>query len=168
MSLEGKHAIVTGGSRGIGAGIAKQLAKMGASVLITYSASATKAEEVVAEIKSAGGHAVAVRADCMSTTAPQEIVRAVLDAFGEGIDIIVNNAGAGDELFMKDITYEHFDKMFYTNVRFPMFLVQACLPHIRRGGRIVNISSVVARQGTHFPDLLRCNPRLDTMFTLLA
>src|SRR5690348_16960894 len=98
MSLEGKHAIVTGGSRGIGAGIAKELAKKGAKVLITYSASATKAEEVVADIKSAGGEAVAVQADCMSQTAPQTIVRTALKAFGEGVDIIINNAGAGDEL----------------------------------------------------------------------
>lgn len=151
MSLQGKHAIVTGGSRGIGAGIAKELAKKGAKVLITYSASATKAEEVVADIKSTGGEAVAVQADCMSQAAPQTIVRTALKAFGEGVDIIINNAGAGDELFVKDITYEHFDKMFYTNVRFPMFLVQECLPHIRPGGRIVNISSVVARQGVYFP-----------------
>ncbi|KAL4780905.1 hypothetical protein BJX76DRAFT_336743 [Aspergillus varians] len=147
MSLQGKHAIVTGGSRGIGAGIAKELAKQGAKVVITYASSSQKADEVVEAIKSAGGDAASVRADCMSPDAPAQVVRTSLDAFGEGIDIIVNNAGAGDELFLADITNEHFDKMFYTNVRFPMFLVKECLPHLRRGGRVVNISSVVARQG---------------------
>jgi NAD(P)-dependent dehydrogenase (short-subunit alcohol dehydrogenase family) len=148
MSLKGKTAIVTGGSRGIGAAIAKELSKRGAKILITYAASASKAEEVVSSIKAADGEAIAIQADCMSTEAPKLVADAAakLDARG-GFDIIVNNAGAGDEVWLKDVTYEHFDKMFYTNVRFPMFLMKESLPYIRKGGRVVNIGSVVARQG---------------------
>jgi 3-oxoacyl-[acyl-carrier protein] reductase len=148
MSLEGKVAIVTGGSRGIGAGIAKELGKRGAKVVITYASSSVEADEVVQTIKRTSD-AIAVQADCVDRDAPQKIVSETLKAFGNRIDIIINNAGAGDELLMKDITYEHFDKVFYTNVRFPMFLVQSCLPHLQKGGRIVNLSSVVARQGKY-------------------
>lgn len=150
MSLRGKNAIVTGGSRGIGAGIAEELAKRGANVLITYASSSAKADEVVQSIKS-HSNGIAIQANCMDIEAPKKVVSASLEAFGPGIDIIVNNAGAGDELFLEDITLEHFDKVFYTNVRFPIFLVQASLPHLRKGGRIVNLSSVVARQGDAKP-----------------
>jgi NAD(P)-dependent dehydrogenase (short-subunit alcohol dehydrogenase family) len=147
MSLKGKVAIVTGGSRGIGAGIAKELSKRGAKVLITYASSSSKADEVVSSIKSQGGEAVAIQADCMSQDAPKLVVEAAIK-FDGGFDIIVNNAGAGDEMWLKDVTYEHFDKMFYTNVRFPMFLMKESLPYIRKGGRVVNLGSVVARQGS--------------------
>lgn len=148
MSLKGKVAIVTGGSRGIGAGIAKELSKRGAKVLITYASSSSKADEVVASIKSQGGEAVAIQADCVSPDAPKLVAEAAAEFDGHGgFDIIVNNAGAGDEMWLKDVTYEHFDKMFHTNVRFPMFLMKESLPYIRKGGRVVNIGSVVARQG---------------------
>ena len=146
MSLKGKVAIVTGGSRGIGAGIAKELSKRGSKVLITYASSSSKADEVVASIKSEGGEAVAIQADCMSPDAPKLVVEAAIK-FDGGFDIVVNNAGAGDEMWLKDVTYEHFDKIFYTNVRFPMFLMKESLPYIRKGGRVVNLGSVVARQG---------------------
>ena len=148
MSLKDKVAIVTGGSRGIGAGIARELAQRGAKVLITYASSTRKADEVMAEIKFAGGEVASVQADCMDLQAPQQVVCAAIEAFGGGIDIIINNAGAGDEMFLRDATHDHFDKIFHTNVRFPMFLVKESLLHLRKGGRIVNISSVVARQGT--------------------
>lgn len=82
----------------------------------------------------------------MSPDAPKLVVEEATK-FDGGIDIIVNNAGAGDEMWLKDVTYEHFDKIFYTNVRFPMFLMKESLGFIRRGGRVVNIGSVVARQG---------------------
>ncbi|EXJ78129.1 hypothetical protein A1O3_09290 [Capronia epimyces CBS 606.96] len=148
MSLKGKTAIVTGGSRGIGAGIAHELAKRGAKVLITFGSAEDRAQQVIESIKAAGGQASCVKADCRSLEAPRIVVDAAMYAFGsDGIDIIINNAGAGDELFTKDLTYEHWDKMFHTNVRFPMFLVKECLPHLQKGGRIINLSSVVARQG---------------------
>ena len=148
MPLKGKVAIVTGGSRGIGAGIAKELSQRGAKVLITYASSSSKADAVVASIKSQGGEAAAIQADCMSQDAPKLVAEAAVKLDGNGgFDIIVNNAGAGDEMWLKDVTYEHFDKMFYTNVRFPMFLMKESLPYIRKGGRVVNLGSVVARQG---------------------
>jgi 3-oxoacyl-[acyl-carrier protein] reductase len=146
MSLKGKVAIVTGGSRGIGAGIAKELSNRGAKVLITYASSSTLAEAIVSSIESSGGAASAVKADCMSLDAPKLVIDEAIK-FDGGIDIIINNAGAGDEMWLKDVTYEHFDKIFHTNVRFPMFLMKESLPYIRRGGRVVNIGSVVARQG---------------------
>lgn len=146
MSLKGKVAIVTGGSRGIGAGIAKELSKRGAKVLITYASSSTLAEAIVSSIEYSGGTASAVKADCMSIDAPKPVSDEAIK-FDGGIDIIINNAGAGDEMWLKDVTYEHFDKIFHTNVRFPMFLMKESLPYIRKGGRVVNIGSVVARQG---------------------
>ncbi|KAF2804885.1 short chain oxidoreductase/dehydrogenase [Mytilinidion resinicola] len=147
MSLHNKTAIITGGSRGIGAGIAIELARLGANILLTYISSAQKASEIVSQITSSGGAAIAVQADCMDPASPQKIVSAATAAFGARIDIVVNNAGAGDELYLADCTLEHFDKVFYTNVRFPMFLVKECLPYLPRGGRVVNVSSVCARQG---------------------
>ena len=151
MSLKGRLAIVTGGSRGIGAGIAKELSKRGAKILITYASSSSKADDVVSSIQASGGEAVAIQADCMSPEAPKLVVDAAVKLDGNGgFDIIVNNAGAGDEMWLKDVTYEHFDKMFYTNVRFPMFLMKESLPYIRKGGRVVNLGSVVARQGQPF------------------
>jgi 3-oxoacyl-[acyl-carrier protein] reductase len=151
MSLANKVAIVSGGSRGIGAGIAHELAKRGAMVLITYVSSESLASSVVSSIESLGGKAVAVKADCADPAAPKIVVDAAVSAFGGAIDIIINNAGAGDEVWLKDATYEHFDKMFHTNVRFPMFLVKECLPYLRKSGRVVNIGSVVARQGQYGP-----------------
>lgn len=148
-SLQDKVAIVTGGSRGIGAGIAKELAKRGASVLITYASASARAEEVVADIEKSGGKAASVKADCTHPDAPKLVIDTAVKTFDGGIDIIINNAGAGDEMWLKDVTYEHFDKLVNTNMRFPIFLVQKSLPYLRKGGRIVNVSSVAARQGRH-------------------
>ncbi|KAF2495813.1 NAD(P)-binding protein [Lophium mytilinum] len=147
MSLQDKVAIITGGSRGIGAGIAIELARLGAKIVLTYVSPPDKAASVVSTIKAGGSDAIALQADCMDPSSPQKIVSAAIKAFGEQIDIIVNNAGVGDELYLEDCTLEHFDKVFYTNVRFPMFLVKECLRYLPRGGRVVNVSSVCARQG---------------------
>lgn len=152
---------MTGGSRGIGAGIAQELGKRGAKVVITYATSSAKAEEVVQAIKANSSDSIAVQADCMDPASPEKIVSAAIKAFGGRIDIIVNNAGAGDELYLEDTTLEHFDKVFYTNVRFPMFLVKACLPYLQKGGRIVNLSSVVARQGEYTTRISQGSPVLD-------
>ncbi|KAF2105018.1 NAD(P)-binding protein [Rhizodiscina lignyota] len=147
MSLTNKVAIVTGGSRGIGAGIAKELAHRGAKVLLTFASTAAAADSVVQDIKSAGGEAVALKADCMDKDTPALVIKTAVESFDGGIDIIINNAAAGDECYLKDVTYEHYEKVFTTNVRFPMFLVKESLPFLRRGGRIVNIGSVVSREG---------------------
>ncbi|WKT53961.1 Short-chain dehydrogenase/reductase SDR [Fusarium oxysporum f. sp. vasinfectum] len=146
MSMKGKVAIVTGGSRGIGASIAKELGKRGAMVAITYAVSSSQADTVVETIKSTSD-AIALQADCKDPASPEKVISATVQAFGERIDIIVNNAGVGDELYLEDITLEHFDKVMYTNVRFPIFLLQKALPYLQRGGRVVNLSSVAARQG---------------------
>ncbi len=151
MSLKGKVAIVTGASRGIGAGIALELARRGAKILLTYASSNKKADEVVAQIKSlcSGAEAVAIQADCVDPESPKLVVDTAVASFDGGIDIVVNNVGAGDEAWLKDVTCEHFDKVFYTNVRFPMLLMKETLPYIRRGGRVVNLGSVVGRQGKY-------------------
>ncbi|CAH0055928.1 unnamed protein product [Clonostachys solani] len=146
MSLQNKVAIVTGGSRGMGAGTAKELAFRGAKVLITYASNTAKADAVVAAIKAKGGEAASVQADCMDEASPKLVVDTCVRNFGQGIDIIVNNAGAGDEVYLKDTDMDHWNKLFHTNVRFPMFLVKESLPYLQKGGRIVNLSSVVARQ----------------------
>lgn len=145
MSLTGKVAIVTGGSRGIGAGIAKELANRGAFVVITYVARPAAAAQIVENITASGGNALAVQADCQDLEAPKTVVEATLQIDG-GIDILVNNAGNGDIMLLKDITLEHYDKVVNINMRFPVFMTQACLPHLRKGGRIVNIGSVISRQ----------------------
>lgn len=149
QSLQGKVAIVTGATRGIGRAIAEELAVRGASVLITYvSASSAKlADDFVTETEKVGGKAAAVKADCLSVESPQKVIDATIKAFGGGIDIIINNAGVCEEILLKDITADHYEKIMATNVRFPLFLAQASLPYLRKYGRIVNISSVAAREG---------------------
>ncbi|KAI6891473.1 hypothetical protein KC318_g12235 [Hortaea werneckii] len=149
-SLEGKVAIVTGASRGIGEAIAFDLAARGAKVTITYSSDRSKkgADALVSRIKSeTNGSAIDVQCDLKSPEAPKQIVDATTKAFGPHIDILVNNAAIISDKFAQDITAEHFDDMFYTNVRAPLFMLQAILPHLRRPGRIINISSIGGRQG---------------------
>ncbi|KAH7471780.1 hypothetical protein FOMA001_g13177 [Fusarium oxysporum f. sp. matthiolae] len=166
MSMKGKVAIVTGGSRGIGASIAKELGKRGAMVAITYAVSSSQADTVVETIKSTSD-AIALQADCKDPASPEKVISATVQAFGERIDIIVNNAGVGDELYLEDITLEHFDKVMYTNVRFPIFLLQKALPYLQRGGRVVNLSSVAARQGRpEFASISYCVNQRETGFAM--
>jgi 3-oxoacyl-[acyl-carrier protein] reductase len=119
-------------------------------VTLTYSSDRSKqgADELISRIKSeANSSAIGVQCDLKSLEAPKQIVDATLKAFGPHIDILVNNAAIISSSFINDITAEHFDDVFYTNVRAPLFMLQAVLPHLRRPGRIINISSVGARQG---------------------
>ena len=146
--LADKTAIVTGGSRGVGAGIAKELARRGARVMITFVSSPDKAAEVVADIVREGGSAAMLQADCSERSSPQKVVHATLQAFSSGIDVVVNNAGSFDEAALKDITLEQYDQAFNVCTRFPIFLVQAALPYMPRGGKIINIGSQAARVGT--------------------
>jgi 3-oxoacyl-[acyl-carrier protein] reductase len=138
--LAGKVALVTGGSRGIGAAIAKRLAADGAAVALTHSASPAKADEVVRSIKAAGGKALAIKADAADTEAVRLAVAKTIGAFG-GIDILVNNAGVGTIAPIEQFSLEDFDKLIAVNVRGLFVATQEAARHMREGGRIIHIGS---------------------------
>ncbi|KAI5461028.1 putative gluconate 5-dehydrogenase [Mariannaea sp. PMI_226] len=148
-SLEGKVAIVTGSSRGLGAGIARELARRGANVVLTYNSARTEADKVAQSISDLGREAVVIQGQGTDRSAPERIVAAAVKKFGR-IDIIINNAGAGDDALLEDLTHDLWDKLYDTNVRMPAFLVKESLPHLGPAPRIVNISSVAARAGSHY------------------
>ncbi|KAF2717548.1 NAD(P)-binding protein [Polychaeton citri CBS 116435] len=149
QTLNGKVAIVTGASRGIGESIALGLAARGAKIVLTYSSDRSKpaAEAIVRRIADeSNSEAIHVQCDLTSTEAPSKIVEAAVGVFGH-VDILVNNAAMISGSKVEEITAEHFDEVFHLNVRAPLLMVQAVLPHLHRPGRIVNISSVGARAG---------------------
>jgi 3-oxoacyl-[acyl-carrier protein] reductase len=144
--LQGKVAVVTGASKGIGAEIARHLAAEGASVVVNYSSSREGADRVVADITKAGGKAVAVQANVAK---PEDVKRLFAEtdkAFGGKIDVLVNNAGVYEFAPLPEITPEHFHKMFDLNV---LGLILATKEAAKRfgqaGGSVINISSVVSR-----------------------
>lgn len=144
MLLEGKIAVVTGASRGIGRAIAEDLAANGAAVVVNYNASAGAADEVVAAITGAGGKAVAVQADVSDFAAAQQLVKATLDTYGQ-IDILVNNAGTTRDTLLLMMKEEQWDVVLETNLKSVFNCCKAAArPMVRRkqGGRIINISSV--------------------------
>lgn len=143
LKLQGKVALVTGGSRGIGRAIARTLGREGATVIVNFTAQPDKAESVVAEIQNDGGRAIALQADVSSQTAVNAMVETGRKQFG-AIDILVNNAGilrSGNTLQLKE---EDLDRMIAVNVKGIVFAVQAIAPEMvaRRSGKIVNISSI--------------------------
>jgi len=141
---------VTGASRGIGEAIAFDLASRGAKVTITYSSDRSKkgADALCQRIRSeANSSAIDVQCDLKDPDAPKQIVDATLKAFGQHVDILVNNGAIISDKFVQDITPEHFDEVMHTNVLAPVLMVKAVLPYLRRPGRIVNISSVGGREG---------------------
>lgn len=126
------------------------LATRGAKVVVTYSSDRSKkaANELIAQIENeAKSAAIGVQCNLTDLDAPKQIVDATVKAFGHHIDILVNNAAAISNSFVADITPQHFDEIFHLNVRAPLMTIQAVLPHLRRPGRIINISSVAAREG---------------------
>jgi 3-oxoacyl-[acyl-carrier protein] reductase len=141
--LEGKVALVTGGSRGIGAAIALKLAAEGARVVLSYAANKEAADKVVAEIKALGSQAVAVKANVTSAQDSAAVVAEITKVFGK-IDILVNNAGVFEMGPIDAIEVEQFDRLFDVNVRGVIATTIAALPHINDGGRIINISSGAA------------------------
>jgi NAD(P)-dependent dehydrogenase (short-subunit alcohol dehydrogenase family) len=143
MTLEGKRALVTGASRGIGAGIAKALATEGADVAITYEKSAEAAAEVVRAVKALGRRAIAIQADSADAAAVQASVEKTVAALG-GLDILVNNAGILRLSTVKDISLEDINALLDVNVRAPIVASKAAIPHLGKGGRIISIGSFFA------------------------
>jgi len=140
--LEGKTALVTGGSRGIGAAIAKRLAADGAHVAITYAKDASAASAVVEAIELRGGKAVAIQADAANVEAVKAAVEKTVETFGQ-LDVLVNNAGTAIPKTFEETTLEEMDRVIDINVRGTLATTQAALKHMKSGGRIISIGSAV-------------------------
>ncbi|MBL6081567.1 SDR family NAD(P)-dependent oxidoreductase [Belnapia sp. T18] len=146
QTLHGRVALVTGGSRGIGAAIALALAKVGAAVAINYCSRSSDAEAVARTINQGSGRAVALQADVSDSCAVTALVQSASEQLGP-VDILINNAGIALIRGMDDLTEADFDKTIAVNLKSAFLCTQAVLPHMRaqRWGRIVNISSGAAR-----------------------
>ncbi|NKL53246.1 SDR family NAD(P)-dependent oxidoreductase [Rhizobium leguminosarum] len=143
--LAGKRALVTGGSRGIGAAIALALADKGADVAITYERSADRAAEVVRAIEGKGRKAIAIQADSADPAAVKRSVDEAAQALG-GLDILVNNAAIALYGAIADVSVEQIDALLDVNVRSPLLASQAAIPHLQAGGRVITIGSVGAER----------------------
>jgi 3-oxoacyl-[acyl-carrier protein] reductase len=143
--LEGKIALITGGSRGIGAAIAKRLAADGAKVAITYTKGADAAAAVVKEIERTGGKAIAIQADAADAGAGKAAVEKTVATFGR-LDVLVNNAGTAIPKTFEETTLEEMDRVLDINVRGVFVATQAALKHMNKGGRIIMIGSAVGER----------------------
>jgi len=143
--LEGKVALITGGSRGIGAAIAKRLAADGANVAITYTKGADAAASIVKEIERAGRKAIAIQADAADADAVKAAVEKTVTTFGR-LDILVNNAGTAVPKRFEETTLEELDRLMDINVRGVFVATQAALKHMKSGGRIISIGSAVGER----------------------
>jgi 3-oxoacyl-[acyl-carrier protein] reductase len=141
----GKTALVTGASRGIGRATAIALAKAGAQVLVHYGSNAAEARSVVDQIKAAGGRAEAVGADLAAHDGAHKLAAAVRNVVGDRLDILVANAGISKAATIEETTVADFDALFAVNVRAPYFLVQQSLPILKEGSSVVFTSSLAAR-----------------------
>jgi 3-oxoacyl-[acyl-carrier protein] reductase len=142
--IEGKVAVVTGASKGIGAEIARRLAAEGAAVVVNYASSKAGADKVVAEITAAGGKAVAVKGDVSKAAEAQGIIDAAIKAYGR-LDILVNNSGVYEFAPIEAVTEESFHRQFNINVLGLLLTTQAAVKHLREGASIINIGSGVSR-----------------------
>jgi 3-oxoacyl-[acyl-carrier protein] reductase len=146
LRLDGKTALVTGASRGIGRAIAVRLASDGARVGVHYGTNAEAAKQAVADIEAAGGEAFSIHAE-LGADGDVDTLFAHLEDWlgGRPLDILVNNAGIGAFAPIDEITPAEFDRMFAVNVRAPFFITQRALSLLRDGGRVINVSSAAAR-----------------------
>jgi 3-oxoacyl-[acyl-carrier protein] reductase len=144
-----KSAIVTGASRGIGRAVAKRLAQDGFAVTVNYAGNAAKAEEVIGEIKAAGGQAIAVQADVANAADVERLFKEAAGAFGR-IDVVVNSAGIMPLLPIAEESLEGFDKVIATNLRGAFLVLAQAARHVAEGGRIIAFSSSVLAKA--FPD----------------
>src|SRR3979490_3326291 len=143
--LEGKIALITGGSRGIGAAIAKRLAADGANVAITYTKGADAAAAVVKEIERSGRKAIAIQADAADAIAVKAAVEKTFATFGR-LDVLVNNAGTAIPNTFETATLEEMNRVIDINIRGVFVATQAALKHMKEGGRIINIGSAVGER----------------------
>jgi 3-oxoacyl-[acyl-carrier protein] reductase len=147
--LQDKAAVVTGASRGIGRGIALELAQQGARVVVNHRASPEQANETVELIRAAGGHAIVVAADVSRFEEAQSLIEAAIEEFG-GIDILVNNAGTTRDMLLMQMKEDDWDKVVNTNLKSVFNCCKAAIRPMlraRKGGRIINISSVSGLAG---------------------
>ena len=147
-ALEGKKAIITGGSLGIGAAIARELGRQGASVALNYRRHDAEAKQVVAEIEAAGSKGLAIKADVASFTDAQRMVDEVAEKFG-GLDILVNNAGINRDGVIWKMTEEQWDQVIETNLKGYFNYIRAAVPILReqKAGKIVNVTSINGLRG---------------------
>ncbi len=145
--LNGKVALVTGGSRGIGAAIARKLAADGAAVALTYVNAGSKAKDMVAEIEATGGRAIAIQADNRDATAIEDSVARTIEVLGQ-IDILVNSAGIWRAASIDELTLADFDETMEVNLRAPFVASKAAAAHMGEGGRIISIGSNLAERVT--------------------
>ncbi|WP_031013152.1 SDR family oxidoreductase [Streptomyces sp. NRRL F-5727] len=150
--LTGKTALVTGGSRGIGRGIAERLGRDGARVAVHYGTNEAAAKETVAAIEAAGGEAFAIGQE-LGVPGDAAALWAAFDARAEGLDILVNNAGIAATQPFGTIGEEEFERVFAVNAKAPFFLAQLGAERLRDGGRIVNVSTGLSRTAL-MPDLI--------------
>ena len=143
--LEGRTALVTGGSRGIGAAIARRLAAEGAAVAVTYARGADAAARLVKDIAEAGGKAIAIQADATDAAAVAKAVEQTVSTFGS-LDVLVNNAGTAIPKPFEETTLAEMDQVISINLRGVFIATQAALKHLREGGRIINIGSCVGER----------------------
>ena len=141
--LDGRRALVTGGSRGIGAEIVRRLAADGAAVAFTYGSSSAEAEKLAAEVAAGGGSAVPIKAD---SSDPDQVAKSVDETVAKlgGLDVLVNNAGVAYLGDIESFPLEQFDRLIAINVRGVFAAIQRAVPHLGEGGRVINIGSINA------------------------